>query len=120
MQAVKAIVLVLLTTLLGACSDDVFYTPLPADKMQYAGEWRADGVLMLIEPRGRMVFVRNSDRVKTNLDLPIKEFKGDNMIVGMWSMTTEFVVAKPPHEEDGVWKMTVNGIEVTRSSTTTD
>jgi hypothetical protein len=31
-------------------------------------------------------------------------------------MSTEFVVSAPPHEDAGVWKMTVDGVELTRVS----
>ena len=47
---------------------------------------------------------------------PIKEFKGDNFVLGLASVTTEFVVSEPPHEVGGDWKMTVDGVELTRTA----
>ena len=48
------------------------------------------------------------------VDAPLKEFKGDNFVVGIGFMSTEFAVSAPPHEDGGVWKMTVDGVELTR------
>jgi hypothetical protein len=35
-------------------------------------------------------------------------------LVGALGINTIFVVSKPPHEENGVWKMTVDEVELTK------
>lgn len=89
--------------------------PLPPDKKSYAGEWQSPTMGLLITPDGRVIYKR---LVGTNgsksIDGPIQAFEGDNFVVGVGPIKTTFVVSAPPHEDDGRWKMTVDGIEFTR------
>ena len=103
--------LVSLALLLVACAK-----PLPADKSSYAGEWKGGSISLTITSDGRAVYERKDGSMTKKIDAPLKEFKGDNFIVGVGFMKTEFVVTAPPHEEGGVWKMAVDGIELTRVS----
>ena len=114
MRDVKWLSLLLVTAILAACSPSTLYTPLPADRLAYAGDWRGGGVSLRIEPGGRVIYARKDGSMSKSLDAPLKEFKGNNFVVGLAFMKTEFVVAAPPHEEGGAWKMTVDGVELTR------
>jgi hypothetical protein len=107
----KLLLIVALTSLLVACAK-----PLPAGREAYAGEWKGGSISLVIMPGGRVVYERKEGNMSKSLDAPLKEFKGDNFIVGVGFMNTEFVVASPPHEVAGVWKMTVDGVELTRTS----
>src|SRR3954465_590027 len=112
MHTIRTIVLAgLFATLLVACAK-----PLPADKSNYAGEWKGGPISLLITPEGRVVYARKEGNMSKSIDAPVKEFKGDNFVVGVGFVSTEFAVAAPPHEEDGVWKMTGGGIELPRVS----
>jgi hypothetical protein len=102
-------ILSLALLLLAACA-----RPLPSDKASYAGAWKGGPILLVITPEGRAVYERKEGSMSKKIDAPVKEFKGDNFVVGVGFMSTEFVVSAPPHEDDGVWKMTVDGIELTR------
>jgi hypothetical protein len=97
--------------LLAACSE-----PLPKDRLGYAGEWQAPGVYLLITPDGRCEYQRKSGSSNVSIQAPIKRFEGDNFVVGVGFLTTTFVVSKPPASDDGKWKMTVDGVELTRTS----
>jgi hypothetical protein len=99
----------LLASLLVACAK-----PLPEGKTTYAGEWQGGPISLVITSEGRAVYNRREGNMSKSIDAPIKEFKGDNFVVGVGFMSTEFVVSAPPHEEEGAWKMTVDGIELTR------
>jgi hypothetical protein len=99
----------LFAVLLAACAK-----PLPGDKTGYAGEWHGGPISLVITSGGRAVYQRKEGNMSKKIDAPIKEFKGDNFVIGVGFMSTEFIVAKPPHEEGGAWKMTVDGIELTR------
>jgi len=101
----------LIATLLVACAK-----PLPPDKSNYAGEWKGGPISLVITPEGRVLYARKEGNMSKSLDAPVKEFKGDNFVVGVGFMSTEFVVSAPPHEEGGEWKMTVDGVELTRVS----
>jgi hypothetical protein len=99
--------------LLSACGE-----PLPKDKLAYAGEWQAARVYLLIDPSGRVEYKRQRDGGNVSIEAPIKSFEGDNFVVGVGPFTTTFVVSQPPRlAEDGKWKMTVDGVELTRTST---
>ena len=95
--------------LLAACAK-----PLPEGKSHYAGAWQGGPIALLITADGRAIYQRKEGGMSKKIDAPIKEFKGDNFVVGVGFMSTEFVVSRPPHEEGGAWKMTVDGIELTR------
>lgn len=97
--------------LLAACGE-----PLPKERLDYAGEWEAAQVYLLITPAGRCVYERHRDSGKVSIDAPIKGFEGDNFLVGVGPLTTTFVVTKRPALVDGKWKMTVDGVELTRVS----
>ena len=97
--------------LLAACGE-----PLPKDKLDYAGEWRGPQVYLLITPGGRCEYERRREAGNVSIDAPIQRFEGDNFVVGLGPLTTTFVVSQPPRIVDGKWKMTVDGVELTRVS----
>ena len=97
--------------LLTACAK-----PVPPEKSAYVGDWAAPGMSLLITQDGRVDYTRIKGGVTTTLNAPLKKFEGDNFVVGIGLWTTTFVVAKPPHEEAGRWKMTVDDVELTRAS----
>jgi hypothetical protein len=115
MRIVRTTLAVLATLILHACSEADVYTPLPPDKASYAGEWTAPGISLVIESKGRVIYERKEGTASKSIDSPIKEFKGNNFILGFAFVTTEFVVSEPPHAVGGDWKMTVDGIELTRT-----
>lgn len=112
MKSTHRIVAALLVTLLAACSK-----PLPVERSTYVGEWQGGPISLDIYADGRVVYLHKEGNSTRSIDAPLKEFKGDNFIVGVGFISTEFVVTKPPHEDGGLWKMTVDGVEVTRAPT---
>ena len=96
---------------LSACGE-----PLPKDKLDYAGEWHGAQVYLLITPAGRCVYERRREAGNVSIDAPIQRFEGDSFVVGLGPLTTTFEVSKPPALADGKWKMTVDGVELTRVS----
>jgi hypothetical protein len=97
--------------LLAACAK-----PLPEGKANYAGAWKGGPISLVITPEGRAVYKREEGNMSKSIDAPVKEFNGDNFVVGVGFMSTEFKVSAPPHQDGGVWKMTVDGVELTRIS----
>ena len=53
--------------------------------------------------------------VTTSVNGPLKKFDGDDFIVGVGPIETAFKVSAVPHQEDGVWKMTVDGVELSKA-----
>ncbi len=97
--------------LLAACAN-----PLPPEKSAYVGQWNAPGLSLLITQSGSVSYERKKGSTRTTINAPLKKFEGDNFVVGIGLWTTTFVVSKPPREEAGRWKMTVDGVELTRAA----
>ena len=96
--------------LLAACA-----IPVPPEKAAYVGEWKAPGMSLLILADGSIVYERIRGGATTKINGPLKAFKGDDFEVGIGSMATTFKVSATPHEKDGRWRMTVDGVELTRT-----
>lgn len=105
-----ASVLILSAALLSsACQTE----PLPPDKADYAGHWRGGGVDLVIQPEGRVEYTKREGKGLVEVSGPVG-FQGDDFVVAVMVVKTKFEVDEPPHEVDGVWTMTVNGIPLTR------
>ena len=112
MRKLAAAMLVAITALLAGCGE-----PIPFEKKDYAGDWRARDMRLLITPDGRCEYKRRRDGGgSTSISAPIQRFEGDNFVVGVGLFTTTFVVTQPPRLEKGQWKMTVDGVELLRFS----
>ena len=103
-------IVVLFLAALGGCKSE----PLPADKKNYAGEWRGSGITLKIYPDGIVDYKKVRGSSKTTINAPIKEFEDDNFIVGVWILTTTFVVQKTPFQEGERWAMVVDGNKLYR------
>ncbi len=99
----------LLVALLVACAE-----PLPADKSTYVGDWRAQGMSLRITADGQVQYQRKTGSGSNSINAPIQRFEGNNFVVGVGPFSTTFAVSKPPHLDQGVWKMTVDGVELVR------
>ncbi len=109
MWRLSSAVLLAAVLLISACKAQ----PLPPDKADYAGHWRAAGVDLVILPEGRVEYKKREGKGTVEVSGPIG-FKGDDFVVAVMVVKTAFKVSEPPHEVDGEWKMTVDGIELTR------
>ncbi|MBC8073857.1 MAG: hypothetical protein IAG13_36400 [Deltaproteobacteria bacterium] len=88
--------------------------PLPAEKAEYAGHWRGGGIDLVITQDGGVSYNRIKGAGHVEINGPIKGFDGDDFVVGVMVVKTTFDVTAPPHEAGGAWKMTVDGVELTR------
>ncbi len=88
--------------------------PIPADKATYVGEWNGLAMALLITQDGSVAYRRLEGGVNKSIDAPLKGFEGNNFIVGVGPLSTTFVVSTPPHPEGDTWKMTVDGVELTK------
>lgn len=101
--------IVILLALLAGCSD-----PLPEDKLDYAGEWQSKEMYLLILEDGTVAYKRLKNGGSTSVNGPLKEFQGDNFVVGVGPIATTFIVSKPPHQVKGQWQMEVDGVLLTK------
>jgi hypothetical protein len=88
--------------------------PIPPERSTYVGEWRAPQMAVVIGQDGNVVYRRVEGGNTATLSGSLKEFVGDDFVVGIWPFLTTFDVTVPPHEQDGVWSMTVDGVELRR------
>jgi hypothetical protein len=88
--------------------------PVPSEKAAYVGEWRSASMGLVITQEGRVAYKRVKGSASTSVDGPIQKFEGDSFHVGIPYLTTKFEVSKPPFQQDGSWKMVVDGVELTK------
>jgi len=91
--------------------------PLPVDKTDYVGLWASQTPDMTLQifQEGRVEYLRKEGNTRSSIKAPIQGFFGNDFEVGLGFIKTRFVVSVPPHQEDGVWKMTVDGVVLTRA-----
>lgn len=88
--------------------------PVPADKQAFVGNWQGKDMQLSMSKEGKIKYKRNEPGKNLDLSLDLVGFNGNNFDVGVPFLRTTFVVSKPPHREGGKWKMTVDGVELTR------
>lgn len=89
--------------------------PVPADKLNYVGNWQGKDMELSLTKEGKVEYKRGRPNDQVNLSIDLKGFKGNNFEAGVAFVRTTFVVGKAPHREGGKWKMTVDGVELTRA-----
>lgn len=88
--------------------------PVPADKQAYVGNWQGKDMQLSLAKDGKVKYKRDQPGKKLDLSLELQGFNGDHFDVGWGIVRSTFVVSKPPHREGKAWKMTVDGVELTR------
>jgi len=88
--------------------------PVPADKLAYVGDWQGKDMRLQMAKDGRIKYKRDRPGKKLDLSIELQRFDGDSFDAGGGFIGSRFVVSKPPHREGDKWKMTVDGVELTR------
>ncbi|MFO1217640.1 MAG: hypothetical protein U1E89_04565 [Burkholderiaceae bacterium] len=88
--------------------------PVPAEKAAYVGDWHGTGMDLYIDQDGTVAYKRYGGGSSRSLELPLREFQGDDFVVGVGPLSTTFQVSVPPHQDGTGWKMTVDGVELHR------
>ncbi|MFV8783644.1 hypothetical protein ACNKU7_14595 [Microbulbifer sp. SA54] len=101
----------LVSTLLSACSE-----PLPPEKLHYSGMWRGGQMELYISLEGSVNYSISKGNSSRSINGPIKEFQGDDFIVGIGPISSTFDVSEPPQQIDGEWQMVVDNVRLTRIS----
>jgi len=111
MHSLRTAILAACLLPLAAHADPV---PVPPEKMAYVGDWQGKDMRIQLAKDGKVQYKRDQPGKQMNLSVDLQGFKGDNFDVGVFLVRSTFVVSKPPHREGGTWKMTVDGVELTR------
>jgi hypothetical protein len=88
--------------------------PVPPEKMAYVGDWQGKDMRLQLAKDGTVKYKRDRPSKKLDLTVDLQGFNGDNFDVGASLIRSTFVVSKPPHREGDKWKMTVDGVELTK------
>jgi hypothetical protein len=88
--------------------------PVPAEKAAYIGEWVGKDMRLNIAKNGQIDYKITRPNKKVDMSIELLRFSGNNFDAGYGVISTTFVVSKPPHKEDGKWKMVVDGVELTK------
>ena len=70
------------------------------------------GFHLAISDSGGVNYRRVNGNRSTTISGPLKNFEGDDFIVGMLFFTTTFEVHKPPYLDGDDWFMVVDGVEL--------
>jgi hypothetical protein len=89
--------------------------PVPADKANYVGEWLGEKMRLKIQQDGHVEYKHDRPGKNVDLSVDLQGFHGDDFDVGTSFIKSTFVVAKPPHRDGGKWKMTVDGVALTKT-----
>lgn len=88
--------------------------PVPADRMDYVGAWQGKDMQLSLSKEGKIEYKRGRPNDQVNLSIDLKGFRGHDFEAGVAFVRTTFKVSKPPHRVGGKWKMTVDGVELTK------
>lgn len=111
--------LLLLIIAVVACSSGSKGPAIPDDKKDYIGNWQGrfpNGSMTLnIGTDGSVTYERKEGgSTKSISGGKISKFDGNDFEVTVLLVSTTFKVQEPPHRDGDKWKMTVDGVELTR------
>jgi hypothetical protein len=110
MRGVETILAIPLAAVPAACAKGV-----PPEEAANAGEWSAPTMALAIAQDGTVAYDRKKGAATTSINAPLKQFQGEDFIAGLGPAATTFVVSAPRHRDGNAWKMTVGGVEPTRT-----
>jgi len=104
---IKTLILAGFFFLLTACAE-----PIEESRLDYVGSWTSNEMALLILQDGSVSYRRIKKGANVSVNGPLKEFVGDDFVVGVLFLTTTFKVTEPPHKVNGVWEMVVDGVRL--------
>ena len=82
----------------------------------YLGTWKGGGVSLSISADRSVQYEKKTGGSSKSVNAPVTRFTKDEFEVGAFGMTTTFKIDDPPHQDAGTWKMTIDGVELTREA----
>ena len=124
MKAKTIILGSMLSLTIAGCSKT---SPLLENQKDYVGKWKNDSSTLIIERNGDAKYSQHlkteakttSSDISTSTSSDIKasltKLDAQHIQIGEGSMSKEFKVDKPPFEQDGKWKVILDGQIYTRN-----
>jgi len=88
--------------------------PIEDSRLSYVGHWHSNEMALLILQDGSVSYKRVKKGLTTSVNGPLKEFIGDDFVVGVLFISTTFKVTEPPHKVNSDWQMVVDGVRLTK------
>jgi hypothetical protein len=88
----------------------------PVDKAAYLGTWAGDGVELTFGDDGIVSYKKSKGVASKSVTGRFDSFDGPNIKVNVLITTMTLDVQEPPHQEGGVWVMTIEGSRVTKQA----
>jgi hypothetical protein len=108
-KGLARLALLLLLALLAACAE-----PVPEPYSDYVGHWRGEGMRLVIRADGHADYDRVQGRTHVSVEGNAHSFSPRGFRIGFGPLSADFTVQRGPKVEDGRWRMTVDGVELTR------
>jgi hypothetical protein len=107
---VRRLAALVLVALLAACAK-----PIPPEHRDLVGTWEAPEMLLQVTADGRLAYRRKKAGGDVSIDAPIQQISPGKFTAGVGPLVSEFRIDQAPHLENGVWKMTVDGVALHRT-----
>jgi hypothetical protein len=116
-----SVVVPLLLCLLPGCrreqSPKASTAELAAFIKAYSGSWKGPGIELTIDTLGMLRYRREgAGSASKSFTAPLSTVDAKSFTVGLLGLTTTFRIDRPPHEEGGARRMTIDGVELTRAA----
>jgi hypothetical protein len=83
-------------------------------RQSFVGHWVSVNMQLTITPDGSVDYKRLEGGSKRSITGTIHSFRRDGFDVSVLGIKTTFRIDRPPHDEGGARKMTIDGVELTR------
>lgn len=87
----------------------------PEYRRLFHGVWKGPGMELTITGKGQVRYKRNTGKGTRSFSGMLMEFRKDRFKAGVLGLGTTFKIDRPPHKEGETWKMTIDGVELTRT-----
>lgn len=104
----KSLIIPLLFIILTGCS--LMGTPLDENKKDFIGIWQTGPTRLVIYEKGRLDYKEPG----YSMEAPIQEFTDEYIKTGIWFIDKTFTIDRAPYQENGEWKMQIDGKTFTR------
>ncbi|MDD5770590.1 MAG: hypothetical protein PHE25_06470 [Candidatus Gracilibacteria bacterium] len=84
------------------------------EQKKYIGNWQGDGIILVIRNDAYINYQKQKESVSTSVSGPIVEISDNDFKVGIGFMKSTFEINKKPYQDGNLWKMTVDGNELSR------